>query len=177
MKRGAYIGETIELLNVFHHAHPFQKLTAVQTYACSFYGSNLFDLYGPAANQLYRAWQVSVRDAWDVPRQTRTYYVDHIIYLQGLISSINPIISALAYWSVQTVQSVTGRNVANIRREFNVNPLKCKPWTVTVKKREVPEQGHANLELLQNLLEIRAAELEPDILAELNGLIDHVCVQ
>ena len=63
------------------------------------------------------------------------------------------------------------------RGEFNVNPLKCKPWTVTVKKREVPEQGHANLELLQNLLEIRAAELEPDILAEVNGLIDNVCIQ
>ena len=67
IKRGAYIGETVELLSVLHDIHPQQKLSAIQTYACSFYGSNLFDLYGPSACQLYRAWQVSVRDAWNVP--------------------------------------------------------------------------------------------------------------
>ena len=79
MRRGAYIGETIELLNIFKSAHPFQKLAAVQTYACSFYGSNLIDLYGQTANQLFKAWQVTVRDAWEVPRQTRTYIVDHLL--------------------------------------------------------------------------------------------------
>ena len=44
MRRGAYIGESVELLNVFEHAHPSQKLAAIQTYFCSFYGSNLWDL-------------------------------------------------------------------------------------------------------------------------------------
>ena len=77
MRRGAYIGETIELLNVFHYAHPMQKLAAVQIYACSFYGSNLIDLYGPTACQLYRAWQVTVRDAWSVPRQTQYHLFCH----------------------------------------------------------------------------------------------------
>ena len=113
MRRAAYIGESVELLNVFEFAHPLQKLASLQTYTCSFYGSNLYDLYGSAANKLYRAWQVSVRDAWGVPRQTRTYFVDHLLsgsfphirqlilrrhlkFVQGLVSSINPVISGLS---------------------------------------------------------------------------------
>ena len=55
MRRAAYVGESVELLNVFKYAHPLEKLSDIQTYTCSFYGSNLYDLYGPAANQLYRA--------------------------------------------------------------------------------------------------------------------------
>ena len=194
MKRGAYIGETVELLNVLNHAHPLQKLSAIQTYACSFYGSNLFDLYGPAAGRLYRAWQVSVRDAWDVPRQTRTYLVDHLLsghyphirqlilrrfisFVKGLTSSMNPIISALSYWGVQTRLSTAGRNFANIREEFKINPLQCKPGALNVLKREIPEQMEDNLELLDSLLKIRAEELEPDIVTKLNGLINTVCEQ
>ena len=117
MRRAAYIGESVELLNVFQFAHLLQKLSSVQTYACSFYGSNLYDLYGPAANQLYRAWQVSVRDAWGVPRQTRTYLVDHLLsspfshncqvilrkylkFVQGLVCSMNPVLSGLSYKTV-----------------------------------------------------------------------------
>ena len=191
MKRGAYIGETIELLNVFQHAHPLQKLVAIQTYACSFYGSNLFDLYGPAACQLYRAWQVSVRDAWSVPRQTRTYIVDHLLagplphirqlilrrfvkYVKVLVSSMNPVISGLAYWGTRTRQSSTGRNVANIRDEFRVDPMKCFQGAIKVVPREIPAGGEETLELLDRLLSIRANEVEPDIVDELTDLINDV---
>ena len=173
MKRGAYIGETVELLGVLNDVYPLQKLTAIQTYACSFYGSNLFDLYGPAANQLFRAWQISVRDAWDVPRQTKTYIVDHLLdgshphirqlifrrfvkFVQGLVYSKNPIISALAYWGTKTRQSVTGRNVANIWSEFEVNTLFCNTTAIIIKKKEVPDQGQENMELLERLLISRA---------------------
>ena len=158
MRRGAYIGETIELLNIFKSAHPLQKLAAVQTYACSFYGSNLFDLYGQAANKLYKAWQVTVRDAWGVSRQTRTYIVDHLLcghfpqirqlmlrkyckFVKGLVISSNPIISALSYWGVRTRLSKTGTNVANIEEEYKVNPLKYKSEDIVVMKREIPEYG------------------------------------
>ena len=131
--------------------HPFEKLVAVQTYACSFYGSNLIDLYGQAAKQLYRAWQVTVRDAWGVPRQTRTYIVDHLLsgpfphvrqlilrryckFVNGVVMSMNPVISALSHWGVRTRLSTTGRNVANIREGFGVDPIKCKSNSLDVMK-------------------------------------------
>ena len=194
MRRGAYIGETIELLNVFEHAHPMQKLTAVQTYACSFYGTNLIDLYGEAAGKLYWAWQVTVRDAWGVSRQTRTYIVDHLLsgsfphirqlilrryikFVGRLIHSENPVISALANWGVRTRLSTTGRNVANMRKEFSVDPIKCTPQDIILKKRDILEGGMENLDLLTRLFDTKAAEIEPDIVSELEVLIDNICEQ
>ena len=116
---GAYIGESTELLGLFKYAHPLQKLSAIQTYACALYGSNLWDLYGPTANQMYKCWNISVRDAWGVSRLTRTFIVDHLLsgsftpirqlvirryvrFVQGLISSTNPVVSTLANWAVNT---------------------------------------------------------------------------
>ena len=93
------------------------------------------------------------------------------------MSSMNPIISALSYWGVQTRLSTTGRNVANIREEFKINPLQCKPAALNVLKREIPEQMEDNIELLNSLLKIQAEEIEPDIITELNGLINAICEQ
>ena len=44
-------------------------------------------------------------------------------------------------------------------------------------KREIPENGDQNMELLESLLTSRAAEIEPDVLDELDELIDNVCQQ
>ena len=79
IRQGAYIGKTTDLLGIFKYAHPLQKLTAIQTYACALYGSNLWDLYGPKVNQMYKCWNISVRDAWGVSRLTRTYIVDNLL--------------------------------------------------------------------------------------------------
>ena len=194
MRRGAYIGETVELLNMFQFAHPLQKLSTVQTYACSFYGSNLYDLYGAAACQLYRAWQVSVRDAWCVPRQTRTYIVDNLLsgplphvrqlilrryvrFVKCLVSSMNPVISTLSHWGVRSLQSVTGKNVANIREEFQVDPLLCGPGVIVVPKREMPDNGAENIELLMRLFEQRNNETDPDIVLNLNSVIVDICIE
>ena len=178
---------------MFEHALPIQKLSAVQTYSCSFYGSNLYDLYGPAANRLYRAWQITVRDAWNVPRATRNYILDHLLsvpfphirqlmlrryvrFVQVIVSSMNPVISALSYWGTRTRQSTTGRNVANMREEFGLNPLRCSPGSIRVKERDMPENGPETLELLERLFSIRAAEVEPDFVDEINALLNDICV-
>ena len=97
--------------------------------------------------------------------------------MKGVFTSRNPIISALAYWGTQTRLSTTGRNVANMREEFSKDPLKCKTSDINVKKRDIPYQMEENIELLDSLLKIRANEMEPDIVTELNGLIWAVCEQ
>ena len=112
IKQATYIGETVEILGLFEHAHPLHKITAIQTYACSFYGSNLFDFFGTEASSLYKAYNVSVRDAWLVPRHTKTYIVDNMLcgplphikqaimrryvrFLQNLLHSEIPVIHDL----------------------------------------------------------------------------------
>ena len=90
---------------------------------------------------------------------------------------MNPIISALAYWGVRTRKSTTGRNVANIQEEFGVNPLDrfSSPGSISVRLRELPDNGQETLELLERLLQSRSTETEPDIVSELNQLIDNIC--
>ena len=89
--------------------------------------------------------------------------------------SRNPVISALAYWGARARVSTTGRNVANIREEFMLDPFKCELKDIIVNKREIPEGGNENLELLERLFESRATEMEPDLVSELNVLIDNIC--
>ena len=95
-------------------------------------------------------------------------------YVKVLVSSMNPVISGLAYWGTRTRQSSTGRNVANIRDEFRVDPMKCFQGAIKVVPREIPAGGEETLELLDRLLSIRANEVEPDIVDELTDLINDV---
>ena len=135
-----------------------------------------------------------MRDAWEVSRQTRTYIVDNLLsgtlphikqlilrryvrFAQNLVKSENPIISGLAYWAVRTKMSTTGKNVANIQDELNVDPLKCESKEIIVKKREIPDNGEETIELLVRLFNIKSAEVDPEMVTELSGLIDNVCEQ
>ena len=100
----------------------------------------------------------------------------YVRFMQVNVSSMNPVISALSYWGTRTRQSTTGRNVANMREEFGLNPLRCSPGSIRVKERDMPENGPETLELLERLFSIRAAEVEPDFVDEINALIDDICV-
>ena len=191
-RRSAYIGQTTELLGIFQYAHPLQKLAAIQTYACALYGSNLWNLYGPAAGQMFKCWNVTVRDAWGVTRLTRTHIVDHLLsgnlspikqlvirryirFVQGLVKSQNQVLSVLSHWAVNTVQSVTGLNVANIRQEFGLNPLLYGPTLFSVKKKDITEIDQNNMDLLGELLQQKHDEIDPDTILELDGLINNIC--
>ena len=125
---------------------------------------------------MFKCWNISVSDTWRVSRLSRTFIVDHllagpftpirqlvirrcVILVQGLISSTNPLVSTLANWAVNTVQSVTGLNVVNIWQEFGQNPLISIPASFSVKKNE------------------RLDENDEEIIRELDILIDNICVQ
>ena len=45
-------------------------------YNSSFYGSMLWDLKGEKAKQLMNSWSVSVREMWDLPRNTHRTFIE-----------------------------------------------------------------------------------------------------
>ena len=71
VKRAQFISNSLEVRELFSFASPLEILTAQKVYTCSFYGSNLWDLGGNMASQVYNSWGTGVRLAWDVPRATR----------------------------------------------------------------------------------------------------------
>ena len=190
--RASFIGQSNEILNMFEFASPQQKLAAVQLYCCAWYGSTLWDLYGPAAEKVYRTWSTTCKIAHGVDRKTHTYFVQHyfsgqfpsvrqiivkryVQFVQTLASSENKIVWNLSQLAFNTVRSTTGSNVANIRNEFSLCPLMYPKQQFNLAKQELSVNQQENIALLDNLLIIRSNEIDEEIIEELNGLIDQIC--
>ena len=119
---------------MFDFAHPSQFLSAVQTYAGHFYGSMLWDVAG----QVYRSWNTCVKLSWFLPRSSHNYFVDglagslpsvkkrilcqNVNFFQNLSSSVSREVRIMSRVFSQDIQSVTGRNLANINNLFNLDP-------------------------------------------------------
>ena len=193
--RAQFIGQSNEILNMFKFAEPTQVLTAVQIYCCAWYGSCLWNLYGEAAGKAYRSWSATIKMAYDLPRQCRSFIVDHYLagslpsvrqiiirrfinFIQKLVNSENPVIWQLSNLAVTTVKSTTGLNVHKITQEFGLDPLNDYKKLFFVEKTSLPSDGLDVIELLDYLLYIKNREADSgDIndIEELNTLIFNTC--
>ena len=81
LKKANFIENSTEIREMFGFAHPNQVLSAVQTYACHFYGSMLWDLGGDMAGQVFRTWNTCVKLAWGIPRSSHNYFVNFLASL------------------------------------------------------------------------------------------------
>ena len=61
---------------------------------------------------------------------------------------------------------MTGRNIAKIRGEFDLDPLSVHKKQFHVSKVEIPEGGDENIELLDYLLYLRNNETEEELVIE-----------
>ena len=51
--RAKFIDKSVSVRDMFSFARPSEMLTAISTYCCDFYGSNLWDLYGERAEHIW----------------------------------------------------------------------------------------------------------------------------
>jgi hypothetical protein len=195
VKRAIFIENSIEIREMFWFAHPAQVLQAVNVYSCHFYGSMLWNLYGPGAGQVFRSWNTCVKLAWDVPRWSHNYLVDHVLasgvppvrrkilgqylgFFRKLLISDSPEIRILANLAGRDVGSVTGANLLNIGTEFDLDPWTCSPGQLKEKYNfyQVPAEDEWRLPLLVKLLnqrmEMRACDEATTTISE---LIDSLC--
>ena len=174
VKRAIFIENSIEIREMFWFAHPAQVLQAVNFYSCNFYGSMLWNLYGHGAGQVFRSWNTCVKLAWDVPRWSHNYLVDHVLasgvpsvrrkilgqylgFFRKLLMSDSPEIRILANLAGRDVGSVTGANLLNIGTEFDLDPWTCSPGQFKEKYNfhPVPAEDEWRLPLLVKLLNQR----------------------
>ena len=78
VKRGKFIGKLNSLAQEFYFASPSVKMKVFNIYCTSFYGSGLWDLYSSDCQRLYTAWNVAVRQAFQVPNTTHRYLIESI---------------------------------------------------------------------------------------------------
>ena len=72
MKRGSFIGRSLEVRDAFGFAAPTQVLGAVKVFASDLYGGMLWRLDSQPALQVTRCWNTCVKDVWGLSRATHT---------------------------------------------------------------------------------------------------------
>jgi hypothetical protein len=177
--RAKFIDKSVSVRDMFSFARPAEVLSAMVTYCCDFYGSNLWDLYGDRAEQCYRAWSTAVKLTWEMPRTTHTWVVDNLLscklasarerilanyvgFLNRLRSSASWEVCVLSETQTRDAGSVTGRNTINIRQEFGRDPRGMTSGELKDLYRYggVPEGEGWKLELLRDMLWDRQGMLD-----------------
>ena len=78
IKRAKFIGKLNSLSQEFHYVEPETYMKILNIYSTSFYGSGLWNIFGDNCERLYKAWNVSVRIAFNVDRTTHRYLIESI---------------------------------------------------------------------------------------------------
>ena len=177
VKRAKFIQSSVETKELFKWAAPAEIIKATKVYSSSFYGSNLWDLSGDKAKQVFTAWNTAVQMAWGCPIWTRTWMMQQLLccghtsarvdilsryanFFHSLRRSACHEVQVLSRFLARDVQSVTGKNLQYIQEATGLSP-----WT-TSKRRlrdalvagelaDVPPQDRWRLPYLNSLLSQR----------------------
>ena len=127
-------------------AHPEVKCQMNRIYNSSFPGSVLWDLTAPYTAQIINSWSVSVRQIWDLPRNSHRNFIEslggthakvmlmsrYIGFIQSLQRSSRLAVLYLYQRCRNNVMTVTGKNINYIENEvedssiLNINLHKFK---------------------------------------------------
>ena len=194
-KRTQFIDKSTDIREMFAFAHPLQILQTVNIYSAHFYGAMLWYLYGVEAGKVYRSWNTVVKLAWQVPRSTHTYFVDHLLglglpsvrqkllcqyvgFLRKLFRSSSTEIRLLSQIVARNAKTVTGKNLLHIEVDFKLNP-----WVDSIEKfkekclrREIPRVDEWRIEVLSKLLIQRwDMAVVGEEVEDISALIDSLC--
>ena len=194
VKRGKFIGKVNSLLQELHFADPAVLVKLLKIYCTSFYGSNLWDIFSPDVDRLFKSWNVSIRNIFNVPYTTHRYLIEpmsgcphpktmlssrYVKFTQSLISCSKPSVAYLARLVRNDNRTLMGRTLSKISRETNV--AKAVLTSTIVSKAmlyfPVPDDQLWRVEILQELLNVRSNSLFiHDInLNEISTMINFLC--
>ena len=200
VKKAQFISNSLEIRELFSFASPVEILRALKVYTCTFYGSNLWELGGSMSEQVYNAWGIGIRLAWDVPRATRSYLVDNVLcpgvssvrvdilskfvgFFRALLSSTSPEVSFMAYLVGRDQRTTTGRNMRLIREASGLDPwvnsARDVKKVLSKKTAEIPVDDQWRLPYLGLLLEQRQAAHyggHDEEEKRISNLIDSLCI-
>ena len=76
IKRAKFIERNMELNQEFYFAHPESKVQVNQIYNSHFSGSSLWNLFSNEAEMLEKTWNVSIRQMFNLPRETHKFFIE-----------------------------------------------------------------------------------------------------
>ena len=190
-KRGEFISKVHALRQELGRQHPDVFMKLVSVYFTSFFGSNLWDLYGEATRKLYVTWNETVKHAFDLPFATHRYILQDIVsFPHARTSLIRRFIKF--YSTLKNCSKVEVRNLFNIQRfdlrsSFGRNcRYLCQEFNTTqvdyILREEVsmpiktPVTESWRVQFLKELTDIRYGSSQLDWTPnDLKCIVDYVC--
>ena len=121
----------MEIRETFKSAAPSEVLKALKVYSSSFYGSNLWDLGGNKAKQVYTAWSTSVKLVLGLPQHTRTYFLQQMLccgYSSARMDVLTRFVNffhgfrSSASYEVQVLSRLLARDLLSVTGSFRNLP-------------------------------------------------------
>ena len=191
-KRGQFIGKVNCLLQEFYFAEPSSIIRILNMYTVSFPGSCLWDLFSSDCDRLYRAWNVTMRQALNLPRNTHRYLIEAVsncLHLKVMLCSryckfVNAIMTSPKYpvrlmgsLCLNDQRTIMGKNLSNIRkgcgvkRQSDLTPAFVKK---NLRYFKVPECEVWRERILKELLS-NEVEIDGFTQHEVDEVIEYLC--
>ena len=195
-KRGKFIGKVNSLLKEFHFVDHAIFVKLLNLYCTSFYGSNLWNLYSAEVDRIFKSWNVTIRNVFDLPWQTHRYWIETVsschhpkTLLLARFVKFAGTLTASKKSSVRYLSSLChgdrrtllGRTLEKISSECQTELVSLTPNTVknTLKYFPIPDDQKWRAPLLLELLDAREQNLTIENLTsnDIKYLIDNICTR
>ena len=195
LERGRFIGKVNSLLKEFHFVDYSLLVRLLNVYATSFYGSNICDLYSVDVDRIYKSWNVTMRNVFDLPWRTHRYLIEtvsscphpktflsgrYVKFAQSLTSSNKCSIRYLSSVCQDDKRTLLGKTLGKIGMECGVLPSVLTPDTVKRKLlySPVPDDQKWRVPLLWELFDARSNNLTIENLTsdQISSMIDNICI-
>ena len=196
-KRGQFIGRVNSLFQEFHYTSPEIMFQLVNTYASSFYGSQLWNLRSNEAEKLFNSWNVTVRNILDLNRRThrclieplsnrphlKTLLLSRLVsFFKGLISSKKFTVRFLARMAENDCRTVLGSTLAYLKEQCTLKKSQTDSLTSMVVRKNlvyqhIPPESSWKSDLAIELLRVRTNEIDVNGFSnyELEEILTYAC--
>ena len=176
-KRFSFIGKIHSLSQEFFFIEPSVRMKLHQIYTESFYGSSLWNLFGNNCDRIYKAYNISVRQTFQIPRDTHRYLIETIsqcihpkVFLcSRLVKFVDTMnnchkisIRILSKLYESDLRNILGKNLSSISQLCDVPQEILSPYLVksSMKYFPTPEFEEWRGEVIHELLEARKNSMD-----------------
>ena len=194
IKRAKFISRVHSMNQEFYFADPMTMVRLYNIYACSFYGSNLWNLYHEDVVRIYSSWNTAIKILFDLPRNTHRFFVEpvsetphiknvlcsrYVSFVSSICSTQKHAIRLLASLCKYDKRTTVGENLHNIANDCNVDQSILSKSTVkqSLFYAPVPDDNIWKIHILSELLDVRKNNyvIHDFIQNETTEMINFIC--
>ena len=189
-KRGEFISKLHSLRQELGDQSPEVFIKLVNIYLLSMHGSNTWDLFGPAARQLFISWNVAIKTAFDLPHATHRFILQDMVnvphlrvqllkrfvkFYFHLKNNVKPEIRYLLHLQKNDFRSHFGRNCLYLRQELNTQYMEAINTRDISMPITTPNAENWRVPFVKDLISLRDSHQDEISRPEIKDFLDHVC--